>query len=400
MELKEAKKLEIFQGKIKEIILFVIFSGLLVYFSYLCKTLQQKKLNLIGKRWTFFLLSILLIFLCTVSLIVKGLKYGMDFKGGTILEVAFYKSLSSEDIRNALITVDENLKQSKIQILKKDIEGIKEKPQTFVLIRTDFLDQTKINNIYKAFEKELGRFEKLKSERVGPTLGKELQRSALIAIILALSFQLIYIACRFGYNIRYGIAADIALIHDVIIMIGFYSLFNKEADSPFLAALLTVIGYSVMDSIVIFDRIRENLKIFLKETFENLVNASILQTMTRSINTLLTVLFTLFALYFFGGATLKNFAFALTIGVISGAYSSIFIAAPLLVEWEHYSRKTKKEKAFSSRIAKGVPSTPLSEEMEKEEEAISARDSVATPGFRKKRIKQKSKRSRAKRKRK
>jgi len=194
-----------------------------------------------------------------------------------------------------------------------------------------------------------------KVESIGPVIGKELTRKAIIALVIALLFQLVYITVRFGSQMRYGLAADIALAHDLIIMVGIYSImsiFNKsvQVDSPFVAALLTVVGYSVMDSIVIFDRIRENLKVHSKESFEEVVNISVNQTMTRSINTLMTVLFPMFALYFFGGATLKSFAFALLVGLTSGAYSSIFIASPMLVMLDNFIKaKDKRQRDARSR---------------------------------------------------
>ena len=151
-------------------------------------------------------------------------------------------------------------------------------------------------------------------------------------------FSFIYIFFRFGNQIRYGFAADLALIHDVIIMLGFYSLAGREIDSPFVAALLTVVGYSVMDSVVIFDRIRENINDWWDEhgdeddaPYEKIVNDSVNQTMTRSINTTLTTLVTILAIFYFGGDTLQNFAYALLVGITSGAYSSIFVASPILV---------------------------------------------------------------------
>lgn len=192
---------------------------------------------------------------------------------------------------------------------------------------------------------------KFKVESIGPIIGSELKQKAILAIIVALCIQLIYITLRFGNQVRFGLAADIALFHDLIIMTGIYSVVGREIDSPFLAAILTVIGYSVMDSIVIFDRIRENLKTLKKETYEEAVNISVNQTMTRSINTLLTVLLCLCALYFFGGETLKNFAFALLVGCTTGAYSSICIASPILVLIDNWVKKREAERVATRRAA-------------------------------------------------
>ncbi len=209
-------------------------------------------------------------------------------------------------------------------------------------------DVIKLNS---QFAKMFGNVYKFKIESIGPIIGGELRSKAILAIFIALGLQLIYITLRFGNQIRFGLAADIALFHDLILMTGIYAIVGREFDSPFVAALLTVIGYSVMDSIVIFDRIRENLKIFKKETYEQAVNISVNQTMSRSVNTLLTVLLTLFALFFFGGVTLKNFAFALLIGCTTGAYSSIFIASPILVLIDTFVKRREAERVAVRRAA-------------------------------------------------
>lgn len=213
------------------------------------------------------------------------------------------------------------------------------------------LSSDDVFNLMAFFSREFGNVYKFKIESIGPVIGGELKQKALLAIIIALLIQFIYITLRFGNLPRFGMAADIALLHDLIVMVGIYSIVGRPIDSPFLAALLTVIGYSVMDSIVIFDRIRENLKIFKKETYEQTVNISVCQTMTRSINTLLTVLLCLFALFFFGGETLKNFAFALLVGCTTGAYSSIFVASPILVLVDDWVKRKEQERVATRRAA-------------------------------------------------
>ncbi|HXW50637.1 MAG TPA: protein translocase subunit SecF, partial [Candidatus Acidoferrales bacterium] len=202
---------------------------------------------------------------------------------------------------------------------------------------------------------------------VGPSLSKEYLSKSLWALVIALVLQLIYIAFRFGNQLRYGIIADIALIHDVLVMVGIYAIANRKADDAFLAALLTVIGYSVMDSIVIFDRIRENGRLMPDTPYDQMVNTSLLQTMTRSVNTLATVLIVLLALLFFGGDTLKNFAFALLVGVTSGAYSSIFIASPLLVLWKNWENRKRlavraaaSQRELQTATAGGAPAGAMS----------------------------------------
>lgn len=189
----------------------------------------------------------------------------------------------------------------------------------------------------------------LREERIGSTITGELQMNAIMALVITLGLQLIYIYFRFGGQMRFGVAADLALLHDIIIMVGLYALFGRQVDSPFIAALLTVTGYSVMDSVVIFDRIRENLRITKNASFAEVVNLSVNQTMTRSINTTLTPVLTLLAIYFFGGSTLQNFAFALLVGIMAGAYSSICLASPLLIDIDNWAVKKEKEKLAQRR---------------------------------------------------
>jgi preprotein translocase subunit SecF len=341
----------------QNLIYFLIWCGVLVYASHLARVFREKQINLISKWPWFFLFSGFLLTLGIISLVLpaKGLKLGLDFKGGTLLEIGFSKKVTTQQVRNTIAPIAPVLKHALIQLLSKPPEiGEKNPPVSIILIRSQRLGKTEkqtqkmIKTILTTLKSQYGAVTLRQSKTIGPTIGHELLHDAVIAIIAALIFQLIYITLRFGWNLRYGISADLALIHDVLMMVGLYALFGKEANSPFLAALLTVIGYSVMDSIVIFYRIRENLTLITRASFESVVNQSVLQTMTRSINTLMTVLITLFALYFFGGETLRNFAFALLIGVTSGGYSSIFIASPILVLWERWSSKREKQKMLST----------------------------------------------------
>ncbi len=166
---------------------------------------------------------------------------------------------------------------------------------------------------------------------VGPTLGREYLTRAVEALIIALGIQFLYIAFRFGWNYIFGLVTVIALVRDAVMMIGIYAMAGKRADDAFLAAVLTVIGYSVMDTIVILDRIRENTKLMAGQSYDKIVNTSILQTMTRSFNTLATVVITLVALLALGGTSLKSFGFALLVGICSGGYHSIFFSAPLVL---------------------------------------------------------------------
>ncbi len=312
--------------------------------------------NIIAQRNYWFALSLAVIIAGAVALVAHhGLALGLSFTGGSTIDVKFGQSASDTAVRAALRNLDLSrigdefrqqyapiqTGQESIQLASKTGDAA---PNDRVLVST----QTAINDpgpIYDALDRAGLKVDRGQSQitSVGPSLSKEYLSRSLWALVIALVLQLLYIAFRFGNQLRYGIVADIALIHDVLVMVGIYAIANRKADDAFLAALLTVIGYSVMDSIVIFDRIRENSRLMPEMPYDQMVNTSLLQTMTRSVNTLATVLITLLALFLFGGDTLKNFAFALLVGVTSGAYSSIFIASPLLVLW--------KEREMRKRVA-------------------------------------------------
>lgn len=318
-----------------------ISAAILIAICIWAQSFRKKQRNIIGSRLYFFIFSAIIISVSLFSLFGKGLNYGLDFTGGTIIEVSFKNTITSEEIRNSIIQVEPSLQEAVIQVE----QNVKPGEETDALIRTKELTNEKAKTVIGKLNETFKDVTIKKQETIGPVVGQELKKKAILALVLALLFQLIYITFRFGNQMRYGFAADIALAHDLIIMIGIYSLVGRPVDSPFIAAILTVIGYSVMDSIVIFDRIRENSKMVAKGTYEQIVNISVNQTMTRSINTLMTVLLCLFALYFFGGNTLKNFAFALLIGVTCGAYSSIFVASPLCVIIDTYMKKKEEERS-------------------------------------------------------
>jgi preprotein translocase subunit SecF len=309
---------------------------------------RNLKWNIIGQRAYWFALSGAIIIAGIVALVMHhGLALGLSFTGGSTIDVKLSQSVTETQVRDALKAIDLSginpEFRSQYASIQAGDEGLQlafkagdSAPNDRIIIQT----QTAINDpgpVYSALDRAGMTVDRGQSQitSVGPSLSKEYLSRSLWALVIALVLQLLYIAFRFGNQLRYGIVADIALVHDVLVMVGIYAIANRKADDAFLAALLTVIGYSVMDSIVIFDRIRENGRLMPDVPYDEMVNTSLLQTMTRSVNTLATVLITLFALYFFGGDTLKNFAFALLVGVTSGAYSSIFIASPLLVLWKH-----------------------------------------------------------------
>jgi preprotein translocase subunit SecF len=324
---------------------------------------RNLKWDIVGQRNIWFGVSGVIIIAGIIALFVHhGLPLGLSFTGGSTIDVKFSQSVTEEQVHSALVKIDVNsidagdrdsAKQTQIRAEYADIISGAETLQLATkggdIAQNDRITistQGAISDpspIYDALDKAGFKVDRAQSQNtaVGPSLSKEYLQRSLLALVIALGLQLLYIAFRFGNQLRFGVIADIALLHDVIVMVGIYALANRKADDAFLAALLTVIGYSVMDSIVIFDRIRENGRLMADQPYDKMVNVSLLQTMTRSVYTLATVLIVLFALYFFGGDTLKNFAFALLVGVTSGAYSSIFIASPLLVMWQQRNVRTR-----------------------------------------------------------
>ena len=218
---------------------------------------------------------------------------------------------------------------------------IQETANEGLLIRTKKLKQERIVAIQEQVEKQYPGTELLKTSVVGPTIGQELQSKAVWAILFAALAIVAYISVRFQF--RFAIAALGALGHDVLIVLGVFSLLGREINSPFIAALLTIVGYSINDTIVIFDRIREKMRLYRgRGNFPDLNNEAVLETLPRSINTSVTTLLPILAILFLGGSTLETFMIALLVGMLSGTYSSIFVASPLLVEWnEHDKMKTK-----------------------------------------------------------
>lgn len=286
-------------------------------------------MEIIGRRKIWYAISLILVIVSIVSLLVQGLNFGIDFKGGSLTHVKFEdKSIKSEQVRAVLAEFD--LENSNIQEATDDS----------IIIKTLELEQDKLGEIFKAFETKLGKYEVLRSEKVGPLIGGELRKAGLLALLIASILQILYITVRFEF--KFAIAAIIALLHDVLLAVGFFSIFQIEVDTVFIAAVLTILGYSINDTIVIFDRIRENIRNRKKESLDVIINNSINQTIVRSINTSVAVLFILLALLFLGGETTKNFSLALLVGVISGTYSSIFVASTLWYDFKPEEHKKVK----------------------------------------------------------
>ena len=326
------------------LILWIVALIGLVYWG---QTFDKKHYDFLARRNLFFGLSSILIGLSVITLATQGLKKGLDFTGGTIFELGAYKQVTVSNVQDALKDFP-GLGPAHIQVgtdMIKDASPEAGKPAEYqkVIIRLTMedgshLDPIKTQECLKHIQTKLGDIKELRTASIGPTISGELTTNALKALALALGAQLLYIFLRFGNQVRYGLAADLALLHDLIIMCGFYSLAGLEVDSPFVAAVLTVVGYSVMDSVVIFDRIRENLNDWWAEhgedkeaPYNDIVNASLSQTMSRSINTVITVLICLICIHYFGGETLQNFSFALLVGIVGGGYSSVGLASQIVV---------------------------------------------------------------------
>lgn len=304
--------------------------------------------NIVGWFRTVSAISTLIIAIGIAAMVYHGfeggqgfqpshmLRLGLTFTGGTDVDVTFNAPTTTDAVRDALASL--NLSDERI-----NTEGTAG-TQFSIETQTSFAN----NSVpLKQALAKAGPFDasKLSITAIGPTLGAEYLRDALWALVIALGIQFLYIAFRFGWNYIFGLVTVIALVRDAVMMIGIYAIAGKSADDAFLAAVLTVIGYSVMDTIVILDRIRENTKIMVGVTYDTIVNESIKQTMTRSFNTLATVVITLVALLALGGASLKNFAFALLVGICSGGYHSIFFSAPLVLGF----RKRQMEAAARKR---------------------------------------------------
>lgn len=289
--------------------------------------------DIVGKRYYWFLLSLLVIVPGVFSLATHGLKLSIDFTGGTIWELQMSKPVPTDGVRTIL--ADNGYGDSLIQTSSNNTLIIRMKE-----LNEGSAVKTKIMN---QLEKQYGSVKELELQSIGPSLGTQIANRALLAILLASIGILIYIAYAFRNTqnpFLYGIAALIAMVHDVLVVVGIFSILGwvrgTEVDSLFVTAVLTVIGFSVHDTIVVFDRIRENLNRPGGRDYEETVNYSVLQTLVRSLNTSLTVIFTLAALYLFGGDSTKDFVLALLIGIASGTYSSIFNASQVLVVWENH----------------------------------------------------------------
>jgi preprotein translocase subunit SecF len=275
-------------------------------------------MQIIQKRKWFYIFSLILIVPGIISMFVQGFNLGIDFKGGTML---LYRIETPADTAAITQTVNDLQVVSEISVQQSGNE---------FYLRTNELNQEQTQKITAALGSKYGTVTLLSAESGGATIGSELVRNAFMAVAIALVLMGIYITFRFEWN--FGVAAVLSLAQVVLFVCGVFSIMQFEINGAFIAAILTIIGYSINDTIVIFDRVRENLRMKKKDTLDILLNKSIMQTMNRSVNTVLTVLMPLIALLAFGGATIKVFVLAMLIGFVYGAYSSICIASPMYYE--------------------------------------------------------------------
>lgn len=283
------------------------------------RTFPDTRFDFVGLRKYCITLSLILIGIGLISIWAKGgLSMGVEFTGGTVIQVKFQKPQDFNELRQLIGSV--GLANAVVQ--KSGEDG--------VLIKISVFEEEPEVKLRDAFKDK--EYEVLGVEGIGPQVSLELKRKALLAILLANLGILVYVGYRFQFV--WGVAGIIALIHDVLITLGFCSIFNKEITLTVIAAFLTLIGYSINDTIVVFDRIRENLKLKKGMKLWEIINLSINQNLARTILTVLTLFFVALSIFLFGGSVIHDFAFVLMIGLITGTYSSIFIASPIILYWQ------------------------------------------------------------------
>lgn len=303
---------------------------------------MKKQFSFIQYTWLWFSVSLVAILIGVGAMINNQLntgqliKLGIDFTGGTLMELRF-KEAEGNQSEALTRAINEVLEGAVAQITVTDKE-------TYIIQAKDFTNE-QYEQVKTNITEEIGTFEEIRFNTIGPKIGETLKRKAFIALLIAIVAIVLYIAYAFRKipkrfsPWRFGFSAIVALVHDIIITLGIFALLGFEVDAFFITALLTIMGFSVHDTIVVFDRIRENLKHQTREdTFGDVADVSLHQTMMRSINTSVSTLFTLVALYYFGAESIKIFVFALIIGVVVGTYSSIFIASPVLTMWQEARR--------------------------------------------------------------
>lgn len=293
-------------------------------------------MNFMKYKWLYFLISALIVIPGIYSLAKFGLKLSVDFTGGTVIELKFKQDIRMSGYEDIRRIIEE--KKYEVALVQGAGEGQ-------VLIKMKPITKEDVSTIKAVLAEKFKEMpEEVRFETVGPVLGKELINKTILAILLASGFIMLYVGWQFK-DFMFGICAILGMFHDTLVMLGIFSLLGHflgvEIDTLFVTAMLTILSFSVHDTVVVYDRIRESQKRFPKVPFVDLVNKAITETLSRSINNSMTIIFMLISLWLLGGSTIKWFAFALLIGTISGTYSSTFTAAPLLVVWHNLKSKKK-----------------------------------------------------------
>jgi preprotein translocase subunit SecF len=294
------------------------------------------RFDFIGKKRYTFWISILAILVSIGSIFLQGgLRYGVDFAGGILIQVRFSKGVEISEVRRAMEEI--GLKDAMVQNFGEENEFlIRLEKSSMDLEEMSKKIQSSLQERFKEKALEIRRV-----EVVGPKVGKDLKRKALWAIGLSFLAMLVYVAWRFK-QVSYGLGGIVALIHDIVVTFGAISMARLEFSLSLMAVILTIIGFSINDTIVIFDRVRENIKKMRKESLENIFNTSINETLGRTILTSGTVMMVVLILFFFGGPVIHDFAFTLMIGLISGTYSTIYVASPVVLFWNRLVSKKRK----------------------------------------------------------
>ena len=324
---------------------------------------RGRKWDLVGNRWLWFSLSFVLIATGVAFWGVRGLNFGIDFTGGGLVTYQFEQPVAQGQQTATLARAREAIQSSGVDA-QLQLAGTATRTDQ-LLVRTrvepragqdsDAVLTGQRGKMLPSLQAVFPGVEEIAGEMVSPIVSKELIRSAVLAVAWGCIFILVWIRIRY-FDFKWASSALVALVHDVLVLIGVFAITQKEINSPFVAAALTVVGYSVHDTIVIFDRIRENLRLRKGSTFAETANISLLETMARSVNTVLTVLLVLISVYLLGGVSIRNFTFALIVGMVAGGYSSIFNAAQLLVVL-----KNREERKLTARRAGGRPVREMAE---------------------------------------
>ncbi len=292
---------------------------------------MKRQLKLVEKTKIWFIISLIMIVISLGALAIRGLNFGIDFVGGTIVTIDLHTTFNTDDARKITDKYDKNA----------DITYSGDAQEQIVISTKESLTAEQRTDLFDAFKAEykLTDADLVSVDTITPSVGTETARNAVLASVVAMALMLVYITFRFEFY--FGLAAVLALVHDIVVVIGVYALFQIQVNAPFIAAVLTILGYSINDTIVVFDRIRENENVMGMQNLTTLVDASVNQTLKRSINTVATTLIAILALYIFGVAAIKDFALPLIVGIACGCYSSIFVASPLWVVFQKKFKNTR-----------------------------------------------------------